>query len=204
MGSRIACATLLDEVTRYYEGGGATGSITRDLATVWLSAIQQKLEVQAAAMDVSPRELACTLVAAVVDERSCAFLQIGDGAIVLSEDSQDYRVVFWPDRGEYANTTFFVTAPDAVTRLNVDVRDKAVNDVCLMTDGIQSLALQYHSNSVHAPFFLPMFHALQADADTVTLTESLVGFLSSERINERTDDDKTLILATRVQRSIPA
>src|SRR5207244_11765243 len=90
MGSRVACATLCDEVTRYYDSGGTTLGITRDHATRWLTAIQHKLEVQAAAMDVPPREVACTLVVAIIDRGSCAFLQIGDGAIGVSLDSQEY------------------------------------------------------------------------------------------------------------------
>jgi hypothetical protein len=69
-----------------------------------------------------------------------------------------------------------------------------------MTDGLQSLALHYASQSVHQPFFQGMFqplHASSGSAEVPALSDSLEGFLASERVRMRTDDDVSLILATR-------
>ena len=107
--------------------------------------------------------------------------------------------MFWPQRGEYANTTHFLTDKDAAERLQIEPLVGKVTDVALMTDGLESLALHYASKSVHEPFFHGMFQPL-LDADGAEeinrLSASLERFLSSERVGSRTDDDVSLILAT--------
>jgi hypothetical protein len=107
--------------------------------------------------------------------------------------------VFWPQRGEYANTTHFLTDEDALERLHIEPFVGKVSDIALMTDGLEPLALHYASKSVHEPFFHGMFQPL-LDADGAEeinhLSASLERFLSSERVGSRTDDDVSLILAT--------
>ena len=69
----------------------------------------------------------------------------------------------------------------------------------MFSDGLQRLALVYQSQTVHEPFFEPMFAELRnADLQTCnSLSDQLARFLDSPKINERTDDDKTLVLASR-------
>jgi hypothetical protein len=69
----------------------------------------------------------------------------------------------------------------------------------MFSDGLQRLALVYESQTAYTPFFEPMFSVLRkADlAACDTLSDQLARFLSSPKVNERTDDDKTLVLATR-------
>jgi hypothetical protein len=61
------------------------------------------------------------------------------------------------------------------------------------------LALDFRAQTAYEPFFSPMFNWLRASADgrSVELSNSLTVYLASEKVNSRTDDDKTLILATR-------
>jgi hypothetical protein len=66
------------------------------------------------------------------------------------------------------------------------------------TDGIQALALNFAAKCVHVPFFESMLAALRECDDETSLLSPLISFLSSERVNQRTDDDKTLVLARRV------
>ena len=66
------------------------------------------------------------------------------------------------------------------------------------TDGIETMALSIGDKTVHTPFFERMFTELERCDDETCLHSPLINFLSSERVNERTDDDKTLVLARRV------
>ncbi len=124
-----------------------------------------------------------------------------------NRDTTAFRWVFWPQRGEYVNTTRFLTDADAVERLQVAPRLGKVTDIALMTDGLEPLALHYVSTSVHEPFFRGMFRPLwdadeagaNEDREIRSLSAALKNFLSSERIGSRTDDDTSLILATRRQ-----
>lgn len=197
LGSEIACRTLIDEVTQFVRLGGLIENVTRETAIEWLHAIRGKLEMQATALGLTTRDLACTIVAALIADDAAVFLQVGDGSVVVVTGESDYRVVFWPDQGEYANTTFFVTGPDAFERLRIEIHPTPVRDIALFTDGLQHLALRYDSRSAHAPFFAPMFARLRSDEQWQCLSEALEAFLGSEAVSKRTDDDCTLVLASR-------
>lgn len=147
---------------------------------------------------MAPRELACTLLGAVIGPTQATYFQIGDGAIV-SRRNGNLVPVFWPEAGEYANMTYFVTDAKATEHLRCEIQD-ATDEVALFTDGLQRLALVFATETAHEPFFEPMFKVLRASTDDQTdqLCAALERFLGSEAINERTDDDKTLILATRM------
>ncbi len=198
---------------------------------------RKKVHAEAQHRGVKPRDLASTLLVAVVGPDGGSALQIGDGVIVVSDGGNgwgwvfwprcgeyakqipnpdrnmtEFRWIFWPQRGEYANTTHFLTDVDAVERLRIAPRLGKITDIALMTDGLESLALRYASNSVHGPFFHGMFRPL-LDADETNVNEDreikslsalLERFLSSERVRSRTDDDVSLILATYRRQDDPA
>jgi len=197
VGAETACRTLAAEVSRFTGGGGRIDALTHDTAAAWLDSVRAAIQAQADAAGLPTREFACTLVAALVGDASAAFLQIGDGAIVTASPAGSSEVVFWPEQGEYANTTYFVTGADAHQRLRLDVRATPVHDVALFTDGLQHIALRYETHLPHQPFFEPMFARLRADDAWPGLGGALASFLASEAISTRTDDDCTLVLACR-------
>ena len=198
VGAETACRALVDAVHRFADSGGRIDTLTMDTAATWLDAVRAAIQSQADAESLPTREFACTLVAALVGEGSSAFLQIGDGAIVAATAAAS-EVVFWPEQGEYANTTYFVTGVDAHQRLRLDVRPTPVHDVALFTDGLQHIALRYETRVPHQPFFDPMFARLRADDAWPGLGGALASFLGSEAISTRTDDDCTLVLACRCE-----
>ena len=116
------------------------------------------------------------------------------------------RQVFWPQTGQYVNETRFVTDSDAAVHLECVVLAETVAEIALLTDGLQTLALHYQHQQAHTPFFRPMFHQLRAQTEpgsSELLTNALARFLASPAVNERTHDDKTLILATRLSPLTP-
>jgi hypothetical protein len=127
------------------------------------------------------------------------FFQIGDGAIVYQAEDGRYVPALWPQSGEYANCTWFLTDRDASTRVQA-ARARGVHEVALFTDGLQGLALHFVSRAAHGPFFAPMFARLRGMRPTRPrgLAGELRAFLDSPAVNQRTDDDKTLVLATRL------
>jgi hypothetical protein len=131
-----------------------------------------------------------------------ACLQIGDGVVVVADsEEQVYGHVFWPDRGEYANTTHFVTQDEALEHLRFASVRREIVEVALLTDGLQSIALNYQQQTAHQPFFGGLFAPLRTAEEgwSSELSKSLMEFLSSPRVNEKTDDDKTLVLACRMK-----
>jgi hypothetical protein len=82
------------------------------------------------------------------------------------------------------------------------VLDERVDEVAIFTDGLQMLALNMEYENVHQPFFKDMYRVLRlADepAKVDLLNGKLADYLNSNQINDRTDDDKTLFLASRFE-----
>jgi hypothetical protein len=197
-GSGLVCETLWGEVQRWLRDGGRTETLARDVVEQWIGRIRQAIETRAVQKELAPRHFACTLVAAIIGTGAAVFLQIGDGGIVTA-NAGEYQVIFWPDGGEYANMTFFVTDDDWTKHLHFELRHVAIEDLAVITDGLQRLALRFESRDAHGPFFKPMFQALAGAplGFASELEPALVAFLGSEAINARTDDDKSIVLATR-------
>ena len=201
MGSRLACEVVRDQVRALVDAGGRIEDINRFFAERVLERFHVVVGRMARKLDAPPREFACTLLAAFVGPERSAFMQIGDGAIVIStQEARDrYEWVFWPQQGEYANETRFATGKNAKEDLLFAVRHGAVDELAMFSDGLQNMVLDYATQTAHAGFFIPMFQGVRDGEEGYSekLSEALAGFLSSRSVLNRTDDDKSLILATR-------
>lgn len=204
-GARLACDVVLEQVERHYQLGLSAQDLSAEDVKNWFAILATRVKVLAKEEGHETRDYASTLLAAMVEEKAAAFLQVGDGAIVVatSQNPDAYEPVFWPQRGEYANLTNFATADDASLRLLYvvwpdDTRSGSIDEIALLSDGLQPLALQYQDQTAFAPFFRPILTRLRAESagHSPTVSGLLASSLGSSRVNERTDDDKTLVVAT--------
>jgi hypothetical protein len=196
IGARLACTAFLNVASAALEDGLRISAIDRQLMLGWYETARARLSFEACISNFESRDFACTLLTAIVSTESATFSQLGDGAIVV-DDGEAYSPVFWPQSGEYANTTNFITGADLEDGLEFRLLDRPVKDLAIFTDGLQPLALHYATRTAHSPFFAPMFESLRQVAETESLEGPLRAFLNSEPVNTRTDDDKTIVLATR-------
>lgn len=207
-GAQLACTLLSDEIATLFDTGGAIEEITREFVVAWLTHFQHAITERAEAQGCAPREFACTLLAAIVGGECGAFFQVGDGAIVVADrdEPDEYSWIFWPQQGEYENVTMFITDPRAADHLEHEIKTWRYAEIALFTDGLQRLALHFASMSVHNPFFRPIFPPLRAQQSGYLpeLSAALARFLDTPAVNSRTDDDKTLVLATRRAATVPA
>ncbi len=170
---------------------------TSDQIFAWVEAARDRLLEEAVKKDTTPRQLACTFLAVLAGSDWSAFVQIGDGAIVF-DGPDGYELAFWPDIGEYANATRFLSDDDYRDHLKVNIINRNLSEIAVMTDGLQMLALDFAGARVHDRFFSPLFNTVRNGLNEEALKTSLLGFMDSKRVNERTDDDKTLLLATQM------
>jgi hypothetical protein len=201
-GATAACRALVGLMDEHLGSGGTVEQITKDTVASWIGTTRNLLDEEAKAVSRERRDFACTILGLLVGESCTACFQVGDGAIVLADsEEQAYGHVFWPDRGEYANTTHFVTEDDVIEHLQFESVNRRVVEAALLTDGLQAIALNYQQRTAHEPFFKGLFAPLRTAEEGCSreLSESLAAFLSSPRVNEKTDDDKTLVLASRNQ-----
>lgn len=225
---RIACITIDADATLIAvvaDGAGTAGlaHIGADIAVTSVSSVaqlgvragrtdypdilregaalaRQRLIEAASERKVPPRDLACTLLAVIVAPIGGGALQIGDGVIVTGEQPFSWRWVFWPQKGEYANSTFFLSDETALANADIAALPDGVLDVALMSDGLEPLAMQFAARTAHEPFFrtvLAPLHAAAGNGEASQLSSGLTAFLASPAVRSRTDDDASLVIATR-------
>jgi hypothetical protein len=200
-GSELACRVAVARVLTFLEAGRGVEEITEDSLRACFADVHAELAQDAERRSIPLRELACTLLLAVVGRSAAAFAQVGDGAIVVNSEGP-FQHIFWPQTGEYQNTTFFITDPTYAQHVQCTTNRCNIKDVSLLSDGLQMLALDYTNRNVHQPFFADLFRALRLIEDHHDLVSPMRQWLDSEKVNARTDDDKTLILATRATTSV--
>lgn len=203
LGSAETCRFVVDRLYGFIKAGLPVADITREVATSLVLDTQTHLRVTAEQAGATIRDLACTLIAGVVATDAAAFFQVGDGVAIVgprTEPVDEFSWIFWPERGEYANTTTFLSDEHLADRLQHAAIPYGIDEVAVLTDGIQHLVLDYKEHAAHSPFFSRMMAPLRAGTDpghAAGLSSALAAYLESPLITDRTDDDKTLVLASR-------
>lgn len=203
IGSRIVVNGFTRCALAHLKSENAIAQISPEMILTWLDEIRGRIYLAAEQRSVRPRDMAATLVGAIVSNNRAVIAHVGDGGCALRrKNSNDWEVPSWPAHGEYASTTYFVT-DDPQPRLNLATVEGEFSDVALFSDGLERIALDFNNVSAYAPFFDSKFIHL-ADLPggrNRRLSVGLRQYLDSGPILERTDDDKSLILARRISSS---
>ena len=161
----------------------------------WIDELRDRISAIATRRESTPRQFAATLAAIVVTPDEVVTLHIGDSAVVGREGA-GWNALCWPENGEYASSTYFVT-DDPEPRLNITRHPGGHDAFALFSDGVGDLALSHLEQAAHPRFFDPMFRPVDAasgEGRLVELSAKLATYLAGPSVCERTDDDKTLIL----------
>lgn len=165
----------------------------------WVDEVRDRISIAADRRQTSPRQFAATLAALLVTPTKILALHIGDSAIV-GRCGSEWDTICWPENGEYASTTFFIT-DDPTPRLNIIRRDRLYDAFALFSDGVGDLALSVMDKRAHPGFFNPMMRPVDSSLTSGKLPElsqKLRSYLAGTSVCERTDDDKTLVLLSGV------
>jgi hypothetical protein len=198
IGAILATHTAVAMLRRYlYDTPRpATDAAWRDCMTAAGRAAQSAVLAEATARCCQPRHLATTLILLVATPEGVVALQIGDGASVVGDRHGNPMALTVPQNGEYANETTFLTSPEALSTVQIQLWYGTPVYLVAFSDGLQRLALCLPGGLPHRPFFSPLFGFLASMTDAQAAQEHLHVFLHSPRVRERTDDDLTLLLAT--------
>jgi len=207
VGSTLVVQMFLDKFGTLIKSEKDMHLINRNFVLDWLEEVRAQIFIRATKEALSPREFACTILGAIVGLNNSIFFQIGDGAIVVSETPLDeYYCIFWPQHGEFANQTNFITQENLSEILEFESSQGSVNRITLFTDGIERLVLDFSDRSVYPPALNSIFEWLQNNQQVNPDEKSssvLFNYLNSSFINSRTDDDKSLVMATRATKEKP-
>ncbi|HNX17266.1 MAG TPA: PP2C family serine/threonine-protein phosphatase [Methanoregula sp.] len=199
VGAEIACETLYNQILSGIRSKDSISSVSDDDIREWISVSRQAIATRAEGDGQRIKDYACTIIGVVATNDHAIYFQIGDGCIV-SRNGAGYRAIFWPEQGEYANTTYFVSDDTFREHLKIERNDAAPEEIALFTDGLQNLVLSFSSRTVHEGFFSPLFNALKRNPNNgfADLSGHLNALLTRDDVNARSDDDKTLVLAVNV------
>ncbi len=196
-GSEIACDKFLEICGEYISQANRLENASDAQVAEWLRTIRESILFHASSKETLPREFATTLLGCVISETHALFVQIGDGAIVYRGDG-DFECAFWPQSGEYANMTNFLTSDLFEEQFEWKTVNSTVNELVVFTDGLERLVLKFEDRSVFAPAVKPLLESVKSSTSVEELFVPFRSFLNSKAVNDRTDDDKTLVLATRL------
>lgn len=182
---------------RLDEAGNALDETTlKDILYEGMAAARNAVEAEAAARQVNVRELASTLILVIARPELIAAAQVGDGAVVIADETGKIICLTPPPLEEYINETTFLTSAEALRTAQVIVQRGRAARLAAFSDGLQLLCLKWPERLPHEAFFSPLFHFIGNATDELQAGHELVSFLSSEKIKELTDDDLTLVLAS--------
>jgi hypothetical protein len=198
-GAELVCDGLLDAIARDVRGDADLDALDDDAVRAWFTSVRERIAADAGANERDVRDYAATALVCVAGSARTICAQIGDGGIVVRpRGGEAFAVAIWPENGEYANQTFFVTDADATERLSI-AHFGAVDDLAVFSDGLMRLALDLATRSAFVPFFEPLTRTVrEAPRDGASLAAELVAYLGSDAVNARTDDDKALAIGVRL------
>lgn len=199
-GAQLAVKTALATLEQWSDHWSAVDlqAIEADAKTIFTAMVDNvfvALNAEAEMGEYDVKELGCTLLSFIATPHWLACMQIGDGFIVAQGEQMDtFDLLFEPSKGEYINETVFVTSQNAIDYMQVSVRANHHPFVCAATDGLEKVAIRFQDWQAFTPFFQPFLDCLRNVPDATDRQTYLETFLESERLNAKTDDDKTLLL----------
>ncbi|TBD81037.1 PP2C family serine/threonine-protein phosphatase [Rhizobium ruizarguesonis] len=197
-GASLVCRNFATSVQEFLEASAELPD--EEVIWSWIDDARDRIANAARKRDLTPRDFAATLVFTLATPEEVVLCHIGDGAAVGREaQTGEWVTLSHPENGEYASTTYFITDEQG-PRARFQRYDGEFDAVAAFSDGIEGLVIDSKTGSPHPGFFQPVIRPLEASEGhgrQTLLSKQLAQFLASSRINERTDDDKTLVVACR-------
>ena len=179
LGAVLTCRTLSQAVHRYFGQPYPPGLPDDATLHVWVERARQRIALAAARRGLQPRDFACTLLFALSNGRQTLVAHTGDGGIVAHHaQTQTWQTLSWPEHGEFAATTRFITdTPPEQTRIGRF--DAPFDALAVFTDGIERLVLDMKTRTPHAPFFGAMTTPLLDEVPTAATHPTVAGNASA-------------------------
>ncbi|MEA2034848.1 MAG: PP2C family serine/threonine-protein phosphatase [Euryarchaeota archaeon] len=201
-GASLAVRSCVERVKFYFKtqisDGILLGDITKndEILKDAVRYARNKIIESARELDVDRRDLACTIILILIQDNTVSVAQIGDGAVV-GKVSDELCVLSLPGYSEYVNEVIPITHDSWEENLNVTQNIRDVICLAAFTDGCQRGILIKKGDSYEpfAAFFDPLFRYASGVTDTHIAGKEISGLLSSQKLSEGLEDDKTLVIA---------
>lgn len=196
MAVRQAVISMAHYVQKYAKSESVRWENVMNLA---FAETRERLLKAASTIGQTSEAFSTTLTIVYAFDHGLVVGQLGDGLVIGETLAGSLFLAAMPQRGEYANQSIFITKSDALDFLKVETYDQPVQSMALITDGLLRLAVGLPGYHPYEPFFRPLLEFASENNDTESTQSQLDEFLMSPRVCNRTDDDKTLVLAIRTK-----
>ena len=186
-GSKLAVETEIDYLKRNYDHSSSLENLLWDS----FNQTTEKIREKAKEKKYELKDLSCTLLVFIATPHDIAAMQVGDGFIVVRfDDEEDFRLLFDPQKGEYANETIFITSH---VQPKIDTWLQKPKFIFASSDGLERVALEKQNQPVKG-FFSHFEKSFCKGRDLDEEKKDIEEWINGEEVNKRTDDDKTIVV----------
>ncbi len=199
-GAKLACDVAINYLSTHLEQNSTSSEeeLENAIRNAYQSAVDSIRE-RAGTSGASMSEYATTLSVAVVTDELVIGAMVGDGMMVVEDSQGEFGCFFALPKREYANQVVSITSAQGPAELQIVSRSSPIKTVALLTDGLLRLSCDVRKNVPHPPFFQMMTSLLYKVPEHHQASKELEVLLNHPSINERTDDDKTLVVAANIR-----
>ena len=192
-GAKIAVKTVCETLCGRFDELYASAT-PMEMRMKALREVRQNISAHAVEKNMKTSCFACTLLAVAVRGDKYLMIHTGDGVIAYQKNGK-LLVASRPQNGEFANSTTFVTAGNALQKTRV-LRGKQPNleGFALMSDGCEAALYQKKKASV-APLVGKLFQ--RAELLGANASEALLQIVLESTVSPCTQDDCSLAIMTR-------
>ncbi len=146
-------------------------------------------------MNLELKDLATTLIIAVIYSDSVFTGHIGDGGVVI-KTKDNLIVLSEPEKSEYINETSFITDRNWINSLRINQIHTEIEGVFVFTDGCQRGILRYEGERwiPYDKFFNPVLKFFKGCTEKRIFQRDLKLLLNSEKFLKISRDDRTLVV----------
>lgn len=156
------------------------------------------LQVMATRQSTPLDHYATTLIVAISTPEFVVVAQVGDGIVFVLDATGTIVRLTVPERGEYSNETCMLTSFSAPERVQIVFWNQPITGIAAMTDGLLPITTTLPLYEPYTPFFTNLFSFLRKTADMKEAQAKLKGFLLSDKVQNGTGDDLTLVMAVSI------
>ncbi len=207
LGSAVAASLLVSATVVRLPGWGCLKNLSENVFEEhWRTVVRDiraVLALEAAlTQGAATRDYGTTLIGFVAYDDVFAAMQIGDGFVVIGSGADDLstrcRLLFDARPVEQAGEVVWLTSSLWQEDFRCALVRGGVDFVAASTDGLEKVAISRREQEPFPGFFAPLAQRVSeagSSADLLALAKSVI---SMKSLDNKVDDDKTLLLARRL------
>ena len=198
VASRFAVDYMVQALTATLQAKGSDWRRIRNCIRSTASTLADLFSAESDGRDEG-NSLYTTLIGVVTSEKRGLFFNHGDGAAISFDNANSGKFSSFelssPEHGPYSGQVYPLIREDFEQHFRISTLSNP-DRLLLMTDGVAEFVLDATETGPHVEFITSFDHAVRTVVGHQSAIE-LGDFLASQRVNEATRDDKSLIWIER-------